>query len=708
MAVWLFIPGLETPFVFDDWQVLVHSEWISGQVSWINSYRPLRNLSYAFDLLFGEMAPFTFHVSNLVYHTLNIVLLAGVTRLILKPGSGSGWMAWAGTCIFFALHPVQIESVVYISGRRDLLFAFFYLGGMLLFLTAYRSRRFGLAWGGLLVFTFLSSMSKEAGITLPFAAWVFKAFAGDGPVSPDRHPPRFKWKFRGVTVAALAAFLLLAAYTVTMAWPVLNSKLMGNDLLLHLENCSVFLFRYIYMALWPAGLAVDHSEHSFDIIVQYWDPLGVSALLGVTLASLTAFGTRWGVLKGRLSDNPGFMLAIKGWLWFIITILPMSNLIPHVERFAVHYLYLPLPGIFMMIWGLLQGVLGGVGNGIFRKNSKPGQLLGGFLILVITISLCIKTRGEMKWWQDEISFWNHTVDINPRCARALTNFGMTLLKYNRQAEASDVFNRALEVRSSPYTHIGLAAVALDQNDFDAAKNRLRFVPKTYYPLRRHSLFMEGLIALAENNEADAATAADLLVRKWPNDDAGYYIQAKLAEAKGNHDKAISLLTDSLQLPGPHARNTLALIRALTRAGRMEAARSALEQGFESGLWKADDPNRLNDLAYTLDKLGDKPRAEALWHQSLKSDPACLMAALNLSSALLKKRDYGRTIALEQEVDLSNDGNRQLASRFLNNVGVAYIHLEKTDRAAAVMERALGLWPENESVRVNLKKLNAMR
>ncbi|MBC8438087.1 MAG: hypothetical protein H8D87_00165 [Deltaproteobacteria bacterium] len=704
-TVWLLMPGLNGPFLFDDWQVLVHADWAADQGAWFLGYRPLRNLSYIIDLFFGKMEPFTFHVSNLIYHLLNIILFAFLAKLIIQPKTHDRWILLMGICIIFAVHPVQIESVVYISGRRDLLFSFFYLAGLLFFFKTYQSRRFGLArrsglaWAGVLIFTLLATGSKESGITLPVAAFIFKPWIITFPEKDIVKKNMAGWALYPTIVILISGLLLLLVYTIGMAMPVLKTGLMGNNLFFHLVNCCIFIFRYFYIAVWPQNLAVDNSVQSFEIISHYGNIGGLLALLVVSSFSGICLAVRFGFFNSRLTKDPDFVLVIKGWLWFMIIILPMSNIIPHVERFAVHYLYLPIPGIFMIIWGILSGIF---------KTKFRGKLAPGILILVLTFGFSAKTRYELQWWEDDLVFWEHTTSINPDCARAQTNYGMTLLEYNKKQKAFDAFNKSLVVQPSSYAYLGLSSIALDDHDLQKAKECLIFVQKSNHLLERHRLFIEGSIALAENRQNKALEIGNQLCRTWPNYDAGYFLRAKLATAQKKNTEAIALFKKSLTLPGHHTRNYLGLIRVLIKAKQWEQALIYLDKGFESGLWTKDDANRLNDKAFTLDMLGQTKKAIDFWFKSLESDSACLIAALNLSSAFFRQKKYTDIIALQNQVSFSQNADNDLSSRLLNNVGLAYIHINQLDKARTIMEKALELWPDNQDVVSNLKRLKSMQ
>ncbi len=170
-----FSNALQNEFVnFDDWPLIEHNAQIRS-LTWDNvgrmftelstnqAWLPLRVLSYAVDYHFWGLNAFGYHLTNLVLHTANVLLVYAVLRWIVR----RGLMAWLGAACF-AVHPVQVESVTWASGRRDVLYAFFFLLSLLSFLRYLRGgkwRRW--CYGASVAFFVLAMLSKASAMMLP-------------------------------------------------------------------------------------------------------------------------------------------------------------------------------------------------------------------------------------------------------------------------------------------------------------------------------------------------------------------------------------------------------------------------------------------------------------------------------------------------------------------------------------------------------------
>jgi predicted membrane-bound mannosyltransferase len=174
----LYWNTLHNDFVFDDMPLI----WGSKVVPRLNSvydivnlftekygYRPIRTLSYAIDYRFSGTGPVSYHVSNIIYHAITALLVYLVT-LSLIPQQATALVA----AFIFAVHPVHTDAVAYLSGRRDILFALFYLAGFWCFLRHRKRNRLLYLIAAMLLYL-LSIGSKEMGVTLPLVFFIYDA-----------------------------------------------------------------------------------------------------------------------------------------------------------------------------------------------------------------------------------------------------------------------------------------------------------------------------------------------------------------------------------------------------------------------------------------------------------------------------------------------------------------------------------------------------
>src|SRR5882672_2456698 len=168
-----FANTLRNEFVFDDiYLVSVNSQIRSLNLPLLlSSYRPTRDISYAIDFALWGENPFGFHLTSILIHAANVLLVFALVRRLTKD-----LVSATLTALIFAVHPIQTDAVTYISGRRDVLFTFFYLLAFQSYLTYYRNRwsAKAVAWFILfLLLWMLSLLSKEMAVSLPILIFVW-------------------------------------------------------------------------------------------------------------------------------------------------------------------------------------------------------------------------------------------------------------------------------------------------------------------------------------------------------------------------------------------------------------------------------------------------------------------------------------------------------------------------------------------------------
>ncbi|MBN2431895.1 MAG: hypothetical protein JXQ27_10480, partial [Acidobacteria bacterium] len=345
-AFFLYLPCLDYDFVFDDHMLVAENTIIRSLPLALESmlspisYRPVRTLTYAVDYAVGGGQPLFFHLSNLLYH----VMVIGALWLVLRAmGLRLGVIIVALT--LFALHPVHIDAAVYISGRRDLLAAFFSLLSFWCYLQYRRTGRKWL-WVPVIVLFLLAFFSKEAGIVVPILIFLYD-YLDELRHHREKSAAASLWagwraiwhRGRVIYGVMFGVGLLLAAYfsfgrTITgkIGW-------WGGDIVTNFLTVAKIYWYYLFLMVAPVTLRADYSYDSFPIAFHWGDILGWVALAGVlVLLGLLVIQA----VRGR------FTLAFWG-LWFFATLLPMSHIVPHHELMAEHYLYLPSVGFCVLV-----------------------------------------------------------------------------------------------------------------------------------------------------------------------------------------------------------------------------------------------------------------------------------------------------------------------------------------------------------------------
>ncbi len=473
LAGLVYANSLPNDFVFDDKGLVVKKHQIRSfdQVPRVfmkkskAGYRPLRTASYAIDYAFFGLNPTGFRGFNIFYHALNGSLLFVILRTLLGQPRPALLAA-----ILFIVHPIQTDSVAYISGRRDLLFTLFYLIGFYGFIRYRMTDRLRyLSLAG--VSYVLSLLCKEMAVTLPLLCFCYDLFQSL-PAATVQRPVSSSWQqlregMRSLLQRHKWFWLTTGVVFVSVAWyhafvvagQVTRQQVMwGGGLGPTLLTVTRIFTRYLILLAFPFILNADYSYNAFPISRTLADPRVLSALV-----VLGAVG--WGIFY-LLRRNP---MAAFGGLWFFVTLLPVSQIIPHHEMMAEHYLYLPSAGVFLAATVLLEP--------LFSMNSRAPVISRG--VLVVLLLLGIRTVLRNRDWKDDLTLWTKTVRTVPESARARTNLGEIHMRKGRLTEALRQFIEAARIKpDDPVNHDNLGAVLLSLGRLDEAERAFREATRT--------------------------------------------------------------------------------------------------------------------------------------------------------------------------------------------------------------------------------------
>jgi len=362
-------------------------------------------------------SPLVFHLHNALLHALNTLLVA---LLVARVRPTAPLALPALFALAFALHPVQTESVAYISGRRDVLFAFFYLLALVVYAGGRRDGGWGrgLALAGL---AWLSLGAKEMAATLPAAMLLLEAFApaepGDRPGwrrIADRLP---LWLPSGLAVLVFAGFLLARQN------PGEGVGWWGGSPANAFFGSMRALLEYARLLVWPHPLTVDYSYDAFPASRGPFSPWSGAASLIVVVAAISV-----AVRERRRRPELAASIAL-----FLVLIAPVAQLVPHPERFAEHHLYLPSIAF-------LAGVCSLLGERLAR--AREGATAGALVVLLVWGGL---TSGRLDAWQGPYPLWRSAAEAYPRCARAHFGRGSAAWELGRPAEAVAALATAIEI-----------------------------------------------------------------------------------------------------------------------------------------------------------------------------------------------------------------------------------------------------------------------
>jgi hypothetical protein len=447
LSVALYYPVRTHPYVnYDDNVYVTDNVHIQNGLTWdtvtwafvtdhSGNWHPLTWLSHALDVEMYDLTPGGHHQTSMLLHALNAALLFWV--LLRATGyAGRSFMVAA----LFAVHPINVESVVWISERKTVLSMTFFL----LALCAWRwyaAKPHALRYSVVAVLFALGLMAKPQIITFPFVLllWDYwplgrlalrhslfafrqnsREISGEKRTANSEQRSSGEWrrllleKLPLLAIAAASAVLTIKAQRASGA--VLS--LGATPLSVRLSNGLVSYVKYLMNAFWPTGLAPMYP-HPGDSL-RAWQVYGALLIL-LTISLL--------VLERRRRPY-----LLVGWLWFLGTLVPMIGLV-QVGRQAMadRYAYLPLIGIFIMVcWGVAEWA---------AQKRLPSALLPAVSIVVV-LALSIAARRQIGYWSDNVILWTHTIQVTPPNYVAQDNLGGALMGHKRLDEAVVHFREA--------------------------------------------------------------------------------------------------------------------------------------------------------------------------------------------------------------------------------------------------------------------------
>ncbi len=472
-----------------------------------DNWHPVTWLSLMLDTeLFGDMFdnPAAWpHLMNVILHAANTVLLF----LLLRKLTGAHWRS-AFVAALFALHPLHVESVAWISERKDVLSTLFFLLTLMMY-ERYVSSAGGQVPGaagpsphalrrsswsyGLSLFLFaLGLMSKPMLVTLPFVLllldfWPLERLAKSGLEVPV---------MRRLVMEKLPFFALSAASCVVTFMVQQQSRAVRSltdfSFGVRIENAFVSYARYLGKLFWPT-----------DLVILYPHP-GHWPLTLVILAALLVVGLSAAVLW-RARTRP---FLVTGWYWFLGTLVPVIGLIQvGRQSMADRYTYLPLIGVFIMLtWGI---------GALIARLRLPAVAVAVMAVLVLGASAA-QTSKQVRYWRNSETVFRHALDRTEKNALAHDNLGIHLLTTGRPDEAMAEFRRALQINPDDADALnGLSAVLANRQEY-AEANRCMQRLLQIHPKDAAAHFNYGAILVAQERWDEATAQFSEALRLKPD------------------------------------------------------------------------------------------------------------------------------------------------------------------------------------------------
>jgi tetratricopeptide (TPR) repeat protein len=563
----------------------------------IGRWHPLTGITHMLDCKLFGLNPGGHHLTNLLLHIANTLLFF----VIFKRATGALWKS-AFVAALFAIHPLHVESVAWISGRKDLLSTLFWILTIGAYFRYVESRSLG--WYAIAIVLFaLGLLAKPMVVTLPFVLLLL-----------DYWPlERFEFKIPLRLIWEKVPFLIIAGFASIITFFLFRSvgqvqNIKALPLISRVNNAVIAYVKYIEKMIWPAGLAANYpySENTMPT----WQIIAAAVLLLAITVRVILLGKKYKYLP-------------VGWFMFLGTLVPVIGLIQiNALSMADRYTYLSLTGLFIIVaWGTTE---------LLAKWEYKRIVLSLSSVVVILV-LSVYAWFQTGYWRNSINLFSHVLEVTSRNRLAYYNRGCAYYDKEEYDLAISDYSKAIEIESNDvkaYYNRG-NAYAKGKGEYDLAisdfNKALQCDPGlvNVYQNMGKTLSLQGKLEEAAKNFREALSREPLnpelhselgaiLGRQGRLDEAvsqfneALRIKPDFAEAHGNlgytllnqdkFDQAVTHLTRAVQLDPNSDKSHYYLAIALTEKGRIDEAVTHYDYAIRL---KPDWVEPMNTLAWLL-------------------------------------------------------------------------------------------------------------
>jgi len=611
------------------------------------NWHPLTWLSHMLDCQLYGLKPAGHHLTSLLLHILNTLLLF----LVLKRMTGALWGS-SFVAALFALHPLHVESVAWVAERKDVLSTFFWILTMWTYVRYTKRPRLNRYWLVLLSFA-LGLMSKPMLVTLPFVLLLvdywplgrlqFRPLSGPHRLNTDKSKDTSdQGSFVLRLVLEKAPFFVLAAVSSFLTFFVQRSGGAVASLgLVPLEtrvaNALVSYVSYIGKMIWPHRLAVFYP---YPDMFPAWQVAGAVLLLGCVTLLVILGARRWPYL-------------MVGWLWYLGTLVPVIGLVQVGEQaMADRYTYVPLIGPFIMIAMGVSDILSG-----WRYRRMVMAISGGLLLSIFMII----TWSQVRYWHNAVTLFEHSLEVTANNSLIQYGLGVALDDQGKTQEAIAHYIEALKIKpDNAETHYNLGVALAQQGKSEEAiahfTEALRIKPD--HTNAHNNL---GLILAQQGKTQEAIVHYIEALRVDPND---AYVHNNLGLAlaqQGRNQEAITHYTEALRIKPDNAEAHNNLGIALVQQGRNQEAIAHFAEALRIA---PHDAKAHNNLGIALVQQGRNQEAITHFAQALRIKPEYAEAHFSLGMTYLTTGN--RSSALE-EYKILKTINPDLANKLFQKI-----------------------------------------
>jgi protein O-mannosyl-transferase len=661
------------------------------------NWHPVTMLTHMLDCQLYQLKAGRHHLTNLLIHVANTLLLFYVLRLM----TGAMWRS-AFIAALFAVHPLHVESVAWIAERKDVLSTFF------LFLTfwAYvryaqsdgmRSSKGGGFYALALLFFALGLLSKPMIVTAPFVLllldyWPLRRLTIPGRKTQaaaktvKKNAPALPAKpfFPIGVVVEKIPFLIMSAVLCVVTYSIQQSggaMQTGRTMAFKscVENALVSYVRYMGKMFWPRRLAALYLRNGD------WPVWSIVACAVVLLAM--------SILVIRQARRRPWLAV--GWFWYLGTLVPVIGIVQvGMQTMADRFTYVPLLGLFIILtWGACE---------LAGKWEWPKTALAGAAVASIMACMALTVR-QVGYWKDSETLFKRMIDVTKNNFMAHYNLANVYAREKRYDEADANYIEALQEEPNyADAHNNYAGLLLEEKRYDQAVREYgeayRINPQFLYLFNYANAMADTASARHDAGEfAEAVRAFKKAQELNPASSDAHHNLAMTWDAQGKPEEAVLEYREVIRLDPSSESAHYNLANDLAHLNKLEEAASEYRGAIQLNPRKTEYYNGLGICYAMQNKIAD---AVEQFQQALRLQPDNAAANGNMGNALAAENRIDESIPYYLAALRADPNDAQ--TEF--NLGLTYYRQRKPLDAVAHLKQALRIDPNNTQARAALEQV----
>ena len=571
------------------------------------NWHPVTWLSHMLDCELFGLDPSGHHWTNVVFHIANTLLLF----IILFKMTGALWKS-AIVAALFALHPLHVESVAWVSERKDVLSTLMFLLSLAVYYRYAKNLSFKTYMLLIMCFS-LGLMAKPMLVTLPFVLLLLDIW----PLNRFKYTNSYvlqsdntsKDGFRGIYWIILEKIPLFIPVLVSCTLTFFAQKSAGAVLTIEsltikyrIANALVSYVNYVIKMIWPIKLTIFYPHPRYTL--SAWQIFGASLL--ITSACL------WAI---RVAKKYPYIAV--GLFWYLGTLVPVIGLIQVGEQaMADRYTYIPLIGLFIIVvWGASD----------LLKKWYYQRLFFYVFVPVMLIALSWTTFFQLRYWKNGITLFEHAVEINKNSSMAHNNLATALGSTNLD-RAVYHYKEALKINPADgFSLYNLGTILIQKKDYNGA---VLYLSKLLKLNPRHIDARNNLanVLFIQSKSDEALSQYRKILQIDPNNADAHYNIAYVLSSQKKYNEAVLYYNETLKIEPEYLKAHYSLGNIYFKQGKTTEAFMHYAEVIKI---KPDYVQAYNKLGLILYRQGKFNKSKVLFSKAIQIDPNYHEARKNL-------------------------------------------------------------------------------